>query len=193
MGLYQWKGVESRLSAIYHNFWRVALTAIYFGTNLHQFRNMFFTQFISHFYFSHNVNLSPISSFHTIIALYSFPLMKTFSCPIREAECDEYMWIFEYSNIFVTNIYSDIHFYHFDRNMFGHLFVSNQVISNMNVCWLVIFLLCAVQRNTSICSFLAPTGAHIVMMVYHIYIYIQGHFFRFSLSSLMQLMLQVSL
>ena len=97
--------------------------------------------------------------------------MKTFSCPIREAECDEYMWIFEYSNIFVTNIYSDIHFYHFDRNMFGHLFVSNQVISNMNVCWLVIFLLCAVQRNTSICSFLAPTGAHIVMMVYHIYIY----------------------
>ena len=38
---------------------------------------------------------------------------------------------------------------------------------------------------------LAPTGALVVMMVY--YIYIRGNFFRFSLSPLMQLMLQVSL
>ena len=39
---------------------------------------------------------------------------------------------------------------------------------------------------------LAPTGALIVMMVYYIYIR-SGNFFRFSLSPLMQLMLQVSL
>ena len=40
-------------------------------------------------------------------------------------------------------------------------------------------------------SLLAPTGALVVMMVY--YISIRTHFFRFSLSPLMQLMLQVSL
>ena len=41
-------------------------------------------------------------------------------------------------------------------------------------------------------ALLALTGALIVTMA-SIYIYIQGHFFRFSLSPLMQLMLQVSL
>ena len=41
----------------------------------------------------------------------------------------------------------------------------------------------------SIAFLLAPTGALVLMMVY----YISGHFFRFSLSPLMQLMLGVSL
>ena len=41
-------------------------------------------------------------------------------------------------------------------------------------------------------ALLAPTGALVVMMVYYIYIY-PATFFRFSLSPLMQLMLQVSL
>ena len=55
------------------------------------------------------------------------------------AECDEYIRIFEYSNILVTNIYSDIHsykvfFYEYIRtfvrvkfvwtNIFGHSLVS---------------------------------------------------------------------
>ena len=40
---------------------------------------------------------------------------------------------------------------------------------------------------------LAPTGALIVMMVYYISGSGSGNFFRFSLSPLMQLMLQVSL
>ena len=36
------------------------------------------------------------------------------------AECDEYIRIFEYSNIFDPNIYSDIRSYHFlDTNIFG--------------------------------------------------------------------------
>ena len=39
-------------------------------------------------------------------------------------------------------------------------------------------------------SLLAPTGALVLMMVYYL---ISAHFFRFSLSPLMQLMLQVSL
>ena len=39
---------------------------------------------------------------------------------------------------------------------------------------------------------LAPTGALVLMMVYYISA-AAGHFFRFSLSPLMQLMLQVSL
>ena len=56
-----------------------------------------------------------------------------------ETECDEYIRIFEYSNILVTNIYSDIHsyqffFYEYIRtfvrvkfvctNIFGHSLVS---------------------------------------------------------------------
>ena len=41
------------------------------------------------------------------------------------AECDEYIQIFEYSNIFYQNIYSDIRSYHFlDTNIFGYSFVS---------------------------------------------------------------------
>ena len=41
------------------------------------------------------------------------------------AECDEYIRIFEYSNIFDPNIYSDIRSYHFlDTNIFGYSFVS---------------------------------------------------------------------
>ena len=40
-------------------------------------------------------------------------------------ECNEYIQIFEYSNIFDSNIYSDIHSYHFlDTNIFGYSFVS---------------------------------------------------------------------
>ena len=40
-------------------------------------------------------------------------------------ECDEYIRIFEYSNIFDPNIYSDIRSYHFlDTNIFGYSFVS---------------------------------------------------------------------
>merc|ERR1712147_189172 len=56
-----------------------------------------------------------------------------------KTECDEYIRIFEYSNILVTNIYSDIHsyqffFYEYIRtfvrvkfvctNIFGHSLVS---------------------------------------------------------------------
>ena len=41
------------------------------------------------------------------------------------AECDEYIRIFEYLNIFYPNIYSDIRSYHFlDTNIFGYSFVS---------------------------------------------------------------------
>ena len=55
------------------------------------------------------------------------------------SECDEYIRIFEYSNILVTNIYSDIRSYHFFfyeyirtfvrvkfvcTNIFGHSLVS---------------------------------------------------------------------
>ena len=40
-------------------------------------------------------------------------------------ECDEYIRIFEYSNIFDPNIYSDIRSYHFlDTNIFGYSFLS---------------------------------------------------------------------
>ena len=50
----------------------------------------------------------------------------------------------------------------------------------------------SVRNKTFYCNILlAPTGALIVMMVY--YISIRGNFFRFSLSPLMQLMLQGSL
>ena len=42
-----------------------------------------------------------------------------------DPECDEYILIFEYSNIFDPNIYSDIHSYNFlYTNMFGCSFVS---------------------------------------------------------------------
>ena len=41
------------------------------------------------------------------------------------SECDEYIQIFEYSNIFDPNIYSGICSYHFlDMNIFGYSFVS---------------------------------------------------------------------
>ena len=44
---------------------------------------------------------------------------------VQGAECDEYIRIFEYSNIFDPNIYSDICSYHFlDTNIFGYSFVS---------------------------------------------------------------------
>ena len=42
-----------------------------------------------------------------------------------ETECDEYIRIFKYSNIFDPNIYSNIRSYHFlDTNIFGYSFVS---------------------------------------------------------------------
>ena len=42
-----------------------------------------------------------------------------------KTECDEYIRIFEYSNIFDPNIYSGIRSYHFlDTNIFGYSFVS---------------------------------------------------------------------
>ena len=41
------------------------------------------------------------------------------------AECDEYIRIFEYSNIFDPNIHSGIRSYHFlDTNIFRYSFVS---------------------------------------------------------------------
>ena len=51
----------------------------------------------------------------------------SFNAPLWEfvTECDEYMRIFEYSNIFDPNIYSDIRSYHFlDTNIFGYSFVA---------------------------------------------------------------------
>ena len=44
---------------------------------------------------------------------------------ISVTECDEYIQIFEYSNILDPNIYSDIRSYHFlDTNIFGYSFVA---------------------------------------------------------------------
>ena len=41
----------------------------------------------------------------------------------------KYIHIFKYSNIFVTNIYSDIRSYQFvDTNVFGHSFVSSLIV-----------------------------------------------------------------
>ena len=68
--------------------------------------------------------------------------------------------------------------------------------TNPHVCQSLLVGIPMLQRagtNTALLYLLAPTGALVVMMVYYIYIYLSGHFFRFSLSLLMQLMLQVSL
>ena len=44
---------------------------------------------------------------------------------ICKSKCDEYIRIFEYSNICDPNIYSDIRSYHFlDTNIFGYSFVA---------------------------------------------------------------------
>ena len=44
------------------------------------------------------------------------------------SECDEYIQIFEYLNIFDPNIYSNICLYNnFDINIFGYLFVSKKL------------------------------------------------------------------
>ena len=59
---------------------------------------------------------SLISTLYSVFATLYF---------VFSAECDEYIRIFEYSNIFDPNIYSDIRLYHFlDTNIFGYLFVS---------------------------------------------------------------------
>ena len=43
-----------------------------------------------------------------------------------KSECDKYIWIFKYSNISVTNIYSDIRSYQlFDIDIIGYSWVSN--------------------------------------------------------------------
>ena len=57
---------------------------------------------------------------------------------------------------------------------------------------LVCLVVLKMPHNSTFISLLALTGALVVMMVYYIYIR-SGNFFRFSLSPLMQLMLQVSL
>ena len=78
-----------------------------------------------------------------IVAVLSRSFSRSFSqSELRvcsESECDEYIQIFEYSNILVTNIYSDIRsnqffFYEYIRtfvrvkfvctNIFGHSLVS---------------------------------------------------------------------
>ena len=55
-----------------------------------------------------------------------------------EPECDEYIRIFEYSNIFDPNIHSDIRSYHFlETNIFGYLFVSTfwiQIYLDIRLC-----------------------------------------------------------
>ena len=57
--------------------------------------------------------------------------------PVLVAECDEYIRIFEYSNIFDPNIYSCICSYHFwDTNIFGYSFVSTfwiRIYSNIRL------------------------------------------------------------
>ena len=56
------------------------------------------------------------------------------------SECDEYIRIFEYSNIFDPNIYSGIRSYHFsDTNIFGYSFVSTfwiRIYSDIRSCQL---------------------------------------------------------
>ena len=79
----------------------------------------------------------------TIMRMRKIMSMSSNMVLIIRAECDEYILIFEYSNILVTNIYSDIHSYQiflyeyiriFIRvkfvctNIFGHLFVSNLIV-----------------------------------------------------------------
>ena len=75
----------------------------------------------------------------TIMRMRKIMSMSSNMALIIRAECDEYILIFEYSNILVTNIYSDIRLYQtisyeyiqiFVRvkqtcmNVFGHSFVS---------------------------------------------------------------------
>ena len=66
------------------------------------------------------------------------------------------------------------------KNPFGYF----QTNPNVDAWWISLI---SFVKNV----FLAPTGALIVMICY--YIFIRNHFFRFSLSPLMQLMLPVSL
>ena len=55
-----------------------------------------------------------------------------------KTECDKYIRIFEYSNIFDPNIYSYIRSYHFlDTNIFVHSFVSTfwiRIYSDIRSC-----------------------------------------------------------
>ena len=75
---------------------------------------------------------------------------------IIRAECDEYILIFEYSNILVTNIYSDIRLYpFFFYEFFGHSFVANENHANIFG-----FLFMSVHE--------CHTLVHIVEMVRHI-------------------------
>ena len=56
-------------------------------------------------------------------------------------ECDEYIRIFEYSNIFDPNIYSDLRSYqNFDTNIFGYSFVSKNSYEYIRIFVRVIFL-----------------------------------------------------
>ena len=49
--------------------------------------------------------------------------VKGWCAQYKVPECDKYIWIFEYSNIWVTNIYTDIRTYQFCLRIY--LFVSN--------------------------------------------------------------------
>ena len=53
----------------------------------------------------------------------SFPFPFPCQNMLYGPECDEYIRIFEYSNILVTNIYSDIHLYQFFFYEYIRIFV----------------------------------------------------------------------
>ena len=67
----------------------------------------------------------PVSSSELLNISPEISIPSTHPVIAYGAECDEYIRIFEYSNIFDPNIYSDISSYHFlDTNIFGYSFVS---------------------------------------------------------------------
>ena len=72
-----------------------------------------------------------VSVVFALLAVCNFThtLLSYTHCALHSPECDEYIRIFEYSNIFDPNIYSDIRSYLFlDTNVFGYSFVSKSFI-----------------------------------------------------------------
>merc|ERR1739844_742108 len=89
-------------------------------------------------------------------------MMTHFEPPVQQfsdrvhgsnAECDEYIRIFEYSNILVTNIYSDIHSYQFFFYEYIRTFVRvKSVCTNIFGHSLVSVLECKTKTNIRIYS-----------------------------------------
>ena len=121
------------------------------------------------------------------------------------SDLEQWVWRSPDCNMLPRRLFSTFFCAFFITLTFWETLVQLSIFWTMCVFFLVSFFIsfksceswifCSRLHTESgkISSLLAPTGALIVMIVYYIYIWCSSNFFRFSLSPLMQFMLQVSL